>query len=85
MLLNGIQTILKVIHKTDLCLKIVDQFQQCKQMYKMKTNKTQNIAQKTKTTMSNSEKLATLGTQDKGRIQTTQKTKTHPFIKRTSV
>jgi hypothetical protein len=33
---------------------------------KIKTNKTQNIAQKTKTTMSNSEKLATLGTQDKG-------------------
>ena len=44
---------------------------------KIKTNKAQNIAQKTKTTMSNSEKLATLGTQDKGRIQTTQKTKTH--------
>ena len=43
---------------------------------KIKTNKTQNIAQKTKTTMSNSEKLATLGTQDKGWIQTTQKTKT---------
>jgi hypothetical protein len=30
------------------------------------------------TDLSNSEKLATLGTQDKGRIQTTQKTKTHP-------